>query len=45
MWENPRKIAKLHLLNKSLTENSIFCVMNIIVFTTESSKFVFKPNC
>ena len=34
-----------HLLNKSLTENFIFCVVNIIGFTTESSKFFFKPNC
>ena len=25
-----------HLLNKSLTENFIFCVVNIIGFTTES---------
>ena len=24
-----------HLLNKSLTENYIFCVVNIIGFTTE----------
>ena len=34
-----------HLLNKSLTENFIFCVVNIIDFTTESSKFFFKLNC
>ena len=34
-----------HLLNKSLTENFIFCVVNIIGFTTESCKFFFKPNC
>ena len=34
-----------HLLNKSLTENFIFCVVNIIGFTTESCKFFFKTNC
>ena len=34
-----------HLLNKSLTENFIFCVVNIIGYTTESCKFFFKPNC
>ena len=34
-----------HLLNKSLTENFIFCVVNIIGFATESCKFFFKPNC
>ena len=34
-----------HLLNKSLTENFIFCVMNIIGFTTEPCKFFFTPNC
>ena len=34
-----------YLLNKSLTENVIFCVFNIIGFTTESCKFFFKPNC
>ena len=34
-----------HLLNKSLTENFIFCVVNIIGFATESCyKFFFKPN-
>ena len=33
-----------HLLNKCLTENFIFCVVNIIGFTTESFKFFFKPN-
>ena len=33
-----------HLLYKSLTENFIFCVVNIIGFTTESFKFFFKPN-
>ena len=26
-------------------ENFIFCVVNIIGFTTESCKFFFKPNC
>ena len=31
-----------HLLNKSLTENFIFCVVNIIGFTTESCKFFLK---
>ena len=34
-----------HLLNKSLTENFILCVVNIIGFTTESCKFFFKLNC
>ena len=35
-----------NLLNKSLTENVILCVVNIIGFTTESCcKFFFKPNC
>ena len=34
-----------HLLNKSLTEKFIFCVLNIIGFTTEYCKFFFKPNC
>ena len=34
-----------HLLNKSLTENFIFCVVNIVGFTTEFCKFFFKPNC
>ena len=33
-----------HLLNKSLTENFIFCVVNIIGFTIESYMFFFKPN-
>ena len=33
-----------HLLNKPLTENFIFCVVNIIGFTTESCKFFVKPN-
>ena len=35
----------LHLLNKSLKENFIFCVVNIIGFTTESCKFFCKPDC
>ena len=26
-------------------ENFIFCVVNIIGFTTDSFKFFFKPNC
>ena len=30
--------------NKSLTGNFIFCVVNIIGFTTESCKFFFEPN-
>ena len=34
-----------HLLNKSFMENFVFCVVNIIGFTTESSKFFCKPNC
>ena len=34
-----------HLPNKFLTENFIFCVVNIIGFTTKSYKFFFKPNC
>ena len=34
-----------HLLNKFLTGNFIFCVVNIVGFTTESCKFFFKPNC
>ena len=33
------------MLNKSLTEAFIFCVLNIIGFTTKSCKFFFKPNC
>ena len=33
-----------HLLTKSLTENFIFCVVNIIGFTIESCNFFFKPN-
>ena len=33
------------LLNKSLTENFILCVVNIFGFTTESCKFFFKLNC
>ena len=33
-----------HLLNKSLTENFTFRVVNIIGYTTESCKFFFKPN-
>ena len=31
-----------HLLSKSLTKNFIFCVVNIVGFTTESCKFFFK---
>ena len=31
-----------HLLNKTFTENFIFCVVNIIGFTTESCKFFLK---
>ena len=31
-----------HLLNKSLTENFIFCVVNIGGFTTKSWKFFFQ---
>ena len=34
-----------HLLNESLKENFVFCVVNIIDFTTESCKFFIKPNC
>ena len=34
-----------HLLNKFLSENFIFYVVNIIGFTTGSCKFLFKPNC
>ena len=34
-----------HLLSKYLTKNSIFCVLNLIGFTTEGCKFLFKPNC
>ena len=34
-----------HLLNKSLKKNFIFCVVNIIGFTTESCKFFCKHNC
>ena len=34
-----------HLLNKSLTKNFTFCVVNIIGFTSQSCKFFFKPNC
>ena len=29
-----------HLLNKSLTENFIFCVVNIIGFTAKSRKLI-----
>ena len=44
MWTYPHKTAVYsHLLNKSLTGNFIFCVVNIIGFTTESSIF-FEPN-
>ena len=32
------------ILNKSLTENFIFCVVNVIGFTIESCKFFFKPD-
>ena len=39
MWTYQHKTASLHLLNKSFTENFIFCVVNIIGFTTESYKF------
>ena len=34
-----------HVLNKSLRQNIIFCVVNAIGFTTDSCKFLFKPNC
>ena len=34
-----------HLLNKSLQENFIFCVVYIIGFTTESFKFLSPTNC
>ena len=34
-----------HILNKSLTENFIYCVVNIIGITTQSCKFLFKLNC
>ena len=34
-----------HLLNKSIMENFIFCVVSIIGFTTDSFKFFFKSNC
>ena len=34
-----------HLLNKLITENFIFCVMNYVGFTTEIGKFFFKRNC
>ena len=34
-----------HLLDKSLKENFIFCVVNIIGFTTEYCRFFFKSNC
>ena len=37
------KTADLLTLNKSLTGNP--CGVNIIGFSTESSKFFFKPNC
>ena len=33
-----------HLLNKSLTENFILFVVNIIGFTTESWSFFLRPN-
>ena len=34
-----------HLLNKLITENFIFCVMNYVGFTAEIGKFFFKRNC
>ena len=34
-----------HLLNKSFTENFIFCVVNMIGFTTKPCKLFFEPNC
>ena len=45
--EHIRKKLRIcsHLLNNSLTENFIFCAVNIIGFTTEAWKFFFKPNC
>ena len=33
-----------HLLNKSLTENFIFCAVNIGFATESCYKFFFKPN-
>ena len=45
MWTYPHKTTDLLTLSKSLTENFIFCVVNIIGFTTESCKFLFKPSC
>ena len=44
MWTYPHKTADLLTLSKSLTENFIFCVVNIIGFTIESYMFFFKPN-
>ena len=36
-WKGDIKVRIYsHLLNKSLTENFVFCVVNIIAFTTES---------
>ena len=45
-WEHIRIKLRIysHLWNKSLKENFIFCVVNIIGFTTEFYKFLFKPN-
>ena len=35
-----------HLINKPLSENFIFCVVNFIGFATEfCCEFFFKPNC
>ena len=44
MWTKLQKKLwiYLHLLNKCLTENFIFCAVNIIGFNTKSGKSFFK---
>ena len=46
-WEHmPIKLRIYsHLLNKLLTGNFMFSVVNVIGFTTQSCKFFFKSNC
>ena len=39
------KLQIYSYLNKFLTKNFIFCIMNVIGFTTQSCKVFFKPNC
>ena len=46
-WEHIGMNLRIYsyLLKKLLTENFIFCAVNIIGFTTESGKIFFKRNC